>query len=240
MNNTAITYLKFISNHIAQGIPLVDFHIHTNWTDGFHSVQEMYKAACQLNLECILFSEHARRSSISWFRSFASEVHALPKKPCLALVGVETRVVDFNGNIEIDDDIISLCDLIVGSVHRFPGKGGVPLSFEEVSANEALEIEFRLTEKLLDNEYIQILGHPMGMCYSKYGLTATNSQISQLIEKAKRKSVAFEINSKYCHHPWWLVRLCNDAGALISLGSDAHSKEGVGEIVKILKGEKHK
>lgn len=235
MNNTAITYLKFISNHIGQGIPLVDFHIHTNWTDGIHSVQEMYDAACKLNLKCILFSEHARKSSISWFRSFTSEVRALPKKPCRALVGVETRVIDFNGNIEIDNDIISLCDLVIGSVHRFPGKEGVPLQFNEVSQNEALEIEFKLAEKLLDNPSVEILGHPMGMCYSKYGITIPDSKMYQLIEKAKIKGIAFEVNSKYSADPLKYVKMCRDIGTLISLGSDAHSKEEVGEIMNVLR-----
>ena len=238
MNNSGITYLKLISNHIGHGVPLVDFHIHTNWTDGLHSVKEMYDTACRLNLECILFSEHARKSSINWFESFASEVRALPKKPCRALVGVETRVIDFKGNIGIDNDIISLCDLVIGSVHRFPGKQGVPVSFDEASQNEALEIEFKLTEKLLNNPYIQILGHPMGMSYSKYGATISNSTITQLVEKAKINGKAFEINSKYCSDPWEFIKLCTDEGALISLGSDAHSKEEVGEIMTVLREKK--
>ncbi len=237
MNDTAITYLKLISNHIGQRVPLVDFHIHTNWTDGLHSVQEMYDAACQLNLECILFCEHARKTSISWFRSFASEVRALPKKPCRALVGVETRVIDFNGNIEIDNEIISLCDLVVGSVHRFPGKDGVPLSFDEVSQNEALEIEFKLAEKLLDNPSIEILGHPMGMCYSKYSVVIPDSKIFQLIKKAKRRGIAFEVNSMYSADPLKYIKMCRDIGALISLGSDAHSKEEVGNIINSLRSK---
>lgn len=234
MNNTAIAYLKSISNQICQGIPKIDFHIHTNWTDGRDSIQEMYEAACQLNLECILFSEHARKSSISWFGSFASEVRALPKKPCRALVGVETRIIDFNGNIEIDNDIISLCDLVIGSIHRFPGKEGVPLQFKEVSQNEALEIEFNLAEKLLDNPSIEILGHPMGMCYSRYGIAIPDSKMFQLIEKAKIKGIAFEVNSKYSADPLKYVQMCRDVGTLISLGSDAHSKEEVGNIINVL------
>lgn len=235
MSSSGVKFLNLISNNIMDEIPLVDFHIHTNWTDGLHSVREMYDAACQLSLECILFSEHARKSSISWFESFASEVCALPKKPCRALVGVETRVIDFNGNIEIDNDIISLCDLVIGSVHRFPGKERVPLSFEEVSQNEALEIEFKLTENLLNNPYIQILGHPMGMCYSRYGITTPDSRMFQLIEKAKIKGIAFEVNSKYSANPLKYVKMCRDIGALISLGSDAHSKEEVGEIMNVLR-----
>jgi len=240
MNSTAIRYLTFISDHIGQEVPLVDFHIHTNWTDGVHSVQEMYDAACQLGLECILFSEHARKSSISWFRSFTREVRALPRKPCRALVGVEARVVDFDGNIEIDNDIISLCDLVVGSVHRFPGEKGIPLSFEKVSPIEALEIEFKLTKKLLDNPYIHILGHPMGMCYSKYTALISDNKIIQLVEKAKKNNIAVEINSKYFPDLPKLIQMCQGSGTLISLGSDAHSKEELGTVAKILRGNQRR
>jgi len=232
--------LSEITDRIDREIPRVDLHIHTSWTDGAHGVGEMFEQACRLNLEAVLFSEHARRTSIDWFGRFAREVRALPRESCLALVGVEAGVKNFKGDLDLDEEITSLCDLVMGSVHRFPGKNGTPLSFEEVSPDKALDTEFRLAEALLDNPGIHILGHPFGMCYAMFGRTPSKDMLARLMEKAARNNVAFEINSKYHPDPWALIRLCKDVGARISLGSDAHSRSRIGGIIQVLERERDK
>jgi histidinol phosphatase-like PHP family hydrolase len=102
-------------------VPRGDFHIHTTWTDGTRSVRDMYDAAVAAGLEMALFSEHARRSSGDWFPKFADEVRSLPQDGCKALVGVETKVDDLSGAIDCTDEILSHCDLVMASVHRFRG-----------------------------------------------------------------------------------------------------------------------
>ena len=66
-------------------IPLVDLHVHTNWTDGKNSVKEMVLAANKLKLETILFSEHSRSSSKNWFNKFSKEVKNQNKKKMYAI-----------------------------------------------------------------------------------------------------------------------------------------------------------
>ena len=238
MMKTGEIYLSEITERIDDEIPFVDFHIHTNWTDGLHSVREMYEQASRLKLESILFSEHARKYSSDWFPQFSKEVRNLPRKPCIALVGVEARAVDFNGNLDLSPEILSHCDLVIGSVHRFPGKDGDPLSFDEIMPDEALDIESRLAEALLYNPEINILGHPFGMCYAQFGIIPQEKMILRLAEKAAKNNVAFEINSRYHPDPWRLIQVCKTASTQISLGSDAHSTDEVGIIVQVLKGEK--
>ena len=92
--------LKKYQNVSKHNIPMFDYHMHTNWTDGNNTSYEMYERASKLGLKSILFSEHARKSSEDWFYKFANEIRLLPKSPCQALVGVEAKVVDFDGNIE--------------------------------------------------------------------------------------------------------------------------------------------
>ncbi|MDD1779352.1 MAG: PHP domain-containing protein, partial [Candidatus Helarchaeota archaeon] len=172
MTKKGLEYLRKVQDKFKKGIPNIDFHIHTCWTDGQNSVQAMYRQACHLGLECILFSEHARKTSSAWFPKFAAEVRSLPEKPCLALVGVETRVVDFAGNINLDEDMVSLCDLVVGSVHRFPDNSGGMRPFETLLAEEAIEIEFKLACSLLENPKVDILGHPLGISITKFGINS--------------------------------------------------------------------
>lgn len=235
MINNPSSLLESISQNILKETPSVDFHIHTNWTDGKNTVREMYDAACKRGIHYLLFSEHARRTSTDWFPTFANEVRSLPQEPCRAFVGVETRAIDFQGTLEIDDRILSHCDLVMGSVHRFPDNNGKALPFENISPLDALEIEFALSWSLLDNPHVHILGHPMGMSFKKFGQTLPKNRLIELIIKARDNKIAFEINQRYCPDALNLLALCKVNGALISLGSDAHSIQEVGNILDTLR-----
>jgi putative hydrolase len=220
----------------ADDTPMADFHIHTNWTDGKHSVVEMHDAAVALGLEKILFSEHARKTSTDWFHDFAAEVRDLPSNLCQALVGVECKVEDFEGNIDTAPEIIAACDLVMVSVHRFPnGKGGVH-EFSSVSKDQALDIEFQLSWEVLSNPNVDILGHPFGMSCQRFSIDPPDDLVLRLAKRAAEYNVAFEINSHYHAKPWRMIEICREADAPISLGSNAHSKNNLGEINRMLKG----
>jgi len=218
-------------------IPLFDYHMHTNWTDGKNTIKEMYEQSVKLNLESILFSEHARASSAKWFNKFALEVRNLPKKPCEALVGVETKVINYNGDLDSNDEIIDNCDLVMSSIHRFPGETDMDKMSKNVSKSDALKIELELSMATLENSKVDILGHPFGMSIRRFNVYPSIDDFTKLICKASQTGVAFEINSHYHNNVVELVSLCQENNALISLGSNAHSIDEVGKIVKPLKEE---
>ena len=85
---------------------------------------------------------------------------------------------------------------------------------------------------------VQILGHPMGMSLRRFGLSPARFIFEELAAVAAETGVCFEINSRYHSDPISLVEICSRAGAPISLGSNAHSVEEVGEILRTLKYEK--
>src|SRR2546423_803656 len=125
MVNHPIDHLAAMQSITRANIPRRDFHLHTIWTDGAVGVIEMHQSAIAAGLECVLFSEHARRTSGDWFPDFARQVRELPSGECRALVGVETKVDDFSGAIDSTPAILDLCDLVMASVHRFPGEEGI-------------------------------------------------------------------------------------------------------------------
>lgn len=233
-----VDYLALLQGEFSvESVPLLDFHAHTSWTDGTHSVQEIYAQAMKIGLQCILFSEHVRKTSEEWFYRFAGEVRSVSNEACVALVGVETRIADFEGNIDCVSEVLTECDMVLASVHRFPdGKGGM-VPFEEVELSKAEEWEFRLASAVLDNPAVTILAHPFGMCYRRYGIAPSEEHIRALIAKAATRDVAFEINAYYHPEPWKLIEWCRQAGTRISLGSDAHHRVEVGNITRRLKGE---
>jgi putative hydrolase len=206
----------------------VDFHMHTSYTDGADSIAGMYGKSCEVGLETILFSEHARYTSTDWFETFASEVRALPKEPCRALVGVEVKVENFDGSLDLHPEIMSQCDLVIASVHRFPGEEGQIMKTNGgFSLAEAEDLEFKLAMGALDNPELDILGHPFGMTVRRFGGGLPWSKMQLLIGKAKETGKAIEINARYHDEPKRLLKECLDAGVLISFGSNAHKLDEV-------------
>jgi putative hydrolase len=220
-----------------QHIPAVDGHMHTSWTDGQHTAEEMHAAAVKAGLKYILFSEHARKTSGDWFYKFAAEVRALPKDKCCSFVGVETKIDDFDGSLDISDEIRANCDLVMGSVHRFPSEREKhKLDAREFAIDEAIDMEFRLSVAAIRTRKIDILGHPFGMTYRRFRATPPFSLIEALAVECANHRVAFEINARYHDSPWDLVKLCKKHGTLIALGSNAHMTSEVGAITAKLKG----
>ena len=205
----------------------VDFHVHTSWTDGRDTAAAMYQRACQLGLKAILFSEHARVSSESWFVSFADEILAFPAEPCQALVGVESRILDETGALDLSPEVAARCHLVVASVHRLPGMEN--FSQSDLSDSDVLEKEYRLSLAALGNEDADILGHPFGMCLERFHVDPPACMVKELAKTAARQGKAVEINSKY-HKRFiqqWLD-IFRREGCLISPGSDAHEVNAVG------------
>lgn len=212
--------------------PNVDLHMHTTWTDGLDAVARMHETACARGISTILFSEHSRRSSGEWFSAFADEVRALSTSPCRALVGTEVKVLDFGGALDLAPEIARKCDLIMASVHRFPGeRDDVSKGKEKYTSEQVVDIEFRLSMAALDNPDTDILGHPFGMSLRRFGVDPPWVMVEQLIEKAARAGKAFEINARYHPQPARLLAACMAAGAFISFGSNAHNTEDVGALI---------
>lgn len=231
-----------IQTQLPGKIPAYDFHMHTTWTDGKNSAVEMYDAAEKFGLEAILFSEHARKTSGDWFPKFCSEIRSLNGRGnCKAFVGVEVKIDDFEGNLDTTDEILDQVDLVMASVHRFPGETGPILkkeSSEKFAKDEAVKIEFELSKLILKHPRVDILGHPFGMSYRRFHAQPSREMIEELIEFAAKSQVAFEINPQYHSDPWLLVNLCLKHGTKISLGSNAHNTSEVGRINLALRESK--
>jgi putative hydrolase len=230
-------YLDAIQAIAPGNVPGVDFHLHTTWTDGENSAVEMHNQAIARGLSSILFSEHARKSSGDWFPEFAREVRSLPRSACTALVGVETKVESFAGSLDCTPNILAQADVVMASVHRFPGEQGVVRGFGDVKPEEAVDLEFRLAMAVLENPDVDILGHPFGMCYRRYHVRPPDEKMRALIARAASTGVAFEVNAHYHPHPWQLIEWCLEAGARLSLGSNAHRTADIGRIVSVLEGK---
>ena len=214
-----------------------DCHLHTSWTDGKGSVQEVYEKAIQSGLKSILFSEHSRKTSTDWFYKFVNEVRQLPTKPCKAYVGTEVKIETNDGDIDTTPEISSQCDFVMASVHRFIDESDKTIQFNETDPNQAIEIEYRLTRAVLSNPKIDILGHMFGMSYRRFNKIPPENLIKKLIARAAEFGVAVEINSYYHPNVLKMFNWCKKIGVKVAFGSNAHSLEEVGSVMRKLEKE---
>ena len=228
---------KIFSSFLRNTIPNIDLHIHTNYTDGKNTVKEMIIESKNKKIEFLLFSEHSRKNlSESWFLDFSKEVRSFNEKEFNYLVGTEVKVLNAYGELDLSAKIKNECHLVMGSVHRFPGElgDGIMKRNANVDSDQALRIEYDLTLSAIENPDLDIIGHPLGMTIKRFKKYPAISYFEEIIKNCKKFNKIFEINSYYHNNLNELLNLCIKNEVLISLGSNAHSTDQLGEITKKL------
>jgi histidinol phosphatase-like PHP family hydrolase len=236
MFNKNVFFEKIFEIFSKKKIPNIDLHLHTNYTDGEHSPEEMINFSKKKCFSALLFSEHSRRiNSEDWFFKFEKEIRSYKVLDCDILVGTEVKVLNLHGDLDLSDKIKDKCDIVMGSIHRFPGEIGDNLMKKiSHSKEEAVKTEFMLSMAAIENPNLDILGHPMGMSIKRFNCNPSIDYFENIIKKCKKFHKVFEINSRYHENINELLRLCIKHGTLISIGSNAHRKEEIGLVVKHL------
>ncbi len=209
----------------------VDFHLHTQFTDGQSSVLAMVEAAVEKDIKKILFCEHIRSTS-TYFYQYRQKILSAAKEAIEVFTGIETKIISFDGSLDYDPSIARYCDAIVGSVHRPIMFDGTIANWANFSPEEALNLEYLLSMAIIEKSSATILGHPLGMSISKFML----NPIDQLLDLAKacaKNDIVFEMNPRYCIKPGILIDIVKEAKCKISLGSDAHSTQEIGRAWKV-------
>jgi putative hydrolase len=211
-----------------------DFHMHTRYTDGKAEVAQMLRRAEETGLSEVAFTEHVRRDS-SWFVRFAAEVRAAASGSAVRVwVGCESRILDEDGNLDINDEIRDLCDIVLASVHRFPGPDGAPRAFSQVPKHEFAGIERALSLGFLRRGGADVLAHPGGMSL-RYGEGFPEEYFTELAEAAKAAGIAIELNSSYTKDLAPVIRAYRKVDPLVSVASDAHDVCEIATCREILK-----
>ena len=210
-----------------------DAHLHTNWTDGVDTIEEMIKSGTSLNLDWILFSEHNRKNSEYSYSSFFFNIKKFSNSyPNIKLFcGAECKILDLDGNIDISSEALNFAELITGVVHRFPNEiGNIMNSKNKIYSKEekdnALSLEKELSISGIRKGKFSILGHPLGMTIRRFKLIPELNHFVDLINECKNHNVIFELNLRY-HFPI-IDKLMHElilSGVDWTIGSNSHSSK---------------
>jgi DNA polymerase (family 10) len=195
-----------------------DLHMHTKWSEGSHTIEEMAQAAKQRGYEYIAICDHAETLQVASGLSSEEigeqmkEIDEVNKKidDITILSGIEANI-DAEGKLDVKNNILKDLDIVVASIHSGFKKS------EENMTNRILNA--------MHNDYVNILGHPTGRMLNKREPYEVN--LSKIFEAAADLGILLELNS----FPDRLdlndvnCRTAKDYDILISINSDSHHKD---------------
>jgi histidinol phosphatase-like PHP family hydrolase len=200
-----------------------DLQMHTRWSDGSGSIEEMARAASDRGYEYIAVTDHSKGLKIAGGISEeqlerqtveVEEVNArLQAEGCNVRVLRSTELnLDPHGKGDMEPKSLKRLDLVLGCFH---------------SALRKKEDQTERYLAALRNGDIQILGHPRGRIYNyRLGLTADWERVFDLAAELD-KAVKIDAYPDRQDLSLDLVKLAKKSGCRISLGTDSHDvKEG--------------
>jgi len=195
-----------------------DLQMHTQWSDGSGSIQEMAESAAARGYEYIAITDHSKGLKIAGgineeqLQQQTAEVEVV-NDACKAagqrlqiLRSIELNL-DPRGDGDMDAGSLKQLDIVLGCFHS------------------ALRRKDDQTERYLAalrNPAIQILGHPRGRIYNyRVGLQANWLRVFDLAAELD-KAVEIDAYPDRQDLNVGLLKLARKAGCRISLGTDSH------------------
>ena len=203
---------------------VAELHAHTTASDGSWSIRELAEAAIDRGFHTIAVTDHSRSQHIANGLSAerleqhiqdVREVAAALKRKIRVLAGSEVDIL-VDGTLDYPNSLLKELDIVVASPHA-------GLTQEPAKATRRLI-------KAINNPYVTILGHPTGRLVNKR--EGIKPDIKELVTAAAQRGVALEINAN--HYRLDLrdthARLALEAGAKLSINTDAHGPSDLDEL----------
>lgn len=203
-----------------------DLHLHSNYSDGENSLREMIEAAISLGIEELGFTDHVWKTS-DWTDQYIEELEELKKEyksKIKIYTGVETKLIDFNGELDIDFALYDKDIRIVAAIHRIPKGNGEYIRKSEINNSLELSKKYWLQgfKSLVLNDSIDCIAHPFSL-FEAMGISSKDNfwwrEVSSIINSMPFK---IEYNVKYNNEvvPEWIWERHADK---IIFGTDSHS-----------------
>ena len=189
-----------------------DLHMHTNWSDGLNTVEEMVKACIDMGYEYMAISDHSQSARVAngltpeRFKLQREEIERVRKKygdKIAVLWSVEVDILP-DGSLDLPDELLREFDFVTASIHS---------RFNQDNTERIL--------KAMENPYVNLIGHPFGRQYGyREGYPL---DFDRVLDKALETGTALEINSQREDLDSQHIRQAVERGVKLVVNSDAHS-----------------
>lgn len=192
-----------------------DLHMHTTWSDGAHSIEEMVEACRSKGYQYMAITDHSQYLKVAngltadRLRKQKEEIKRLNEKyeDFTILAGVEMDILP-DGTLDYDDMLLEEMDFVIASIHS--------------AFSQPREKIMERLKTALYHAKVDLIAHPTGRKIGKR--EGYDVDIDLLIRLAKETNTALELNA----NPSRLdlsaenIRKAQEAGVNIMINTDAH------------------
>ncbi|MTH52910.1 DNA polymerase/3'-5' exonuclease PolX [Bacillus mangrovi] len=193
-----------------------DLHMHSTWSDGAFTIEEMAQACKAKGYKYMAITDHSHYLKVAnglspeRLREQRKEIDRLNEQfeDFTILAGVEMDILP-DGTLDYDDELLEEMDIVIASIHS--------------SFSQPQEKIMERLKTALKSHHVDIIAHPTGRLIGKRA--GYDVDISMLIQLAKETDTALELNANpnrldlSAEH----LKLAQEAGVKITISTDAHS-----------------
>lgn len=193
-----------------------DLHVHTSWSDGTMSVEEVVVWARRLGARAVGITDHSGSLRIAnglrpnEVRAQWKEIERVQAEhpDILILRGTECDILR-NGRLDHPEELLAEFDFVVASLHS------------QLKLDKAAQTLRVL--RALDSEHMTVLGHPTTRVPN--ARPRANLDLDRVFAKAAERGIAMEVNGNpgRIDLDVPLARRALAAGCALSVSSDGHS-----------------
>ena len=195
-------------------------HVHTTWSDGADSLEEMVAEAARLGYGYVGISDHSQNAHYAngldpeRIAAQKAEVEAAQAAhpEIRVLHGIEADILP-DGSLDLPDDCLASLDFVIASVHQ--------------NLRQNREDMTRRLVKAIGHPAVKVLGHPLGRKMPKR--EESEFDWEAVLDAAAEHGVAIEVNG----HPrrldadWVHIRRIRSRGIKLCVNPDAHSLDAL-------------
>jgi DNA polymerase (family 10) len=194
-----------------------DLHVHSEWSDGADSIDDIVSAAAARGHEFIAITDHTQSLSIANGLSpekVLAQIEEVRKAEERAGSGIRVFAgseVDIlsDGSLDLPQSVLRELDVVIASVHS-------RLRMEPEGMTNRLVTA-------IQSGAVDIIGHPTGRIIGRRD--PAGMDLAAVLDSARENGVMMEINSfpdrldlRDAH-----CRMAKEMGVMMSIGTDAHS-----------------
>lgn len=210
---------------------VLDTHCHSVASGHANStITQCIDYAKKIGLELLAITDHGPKMPDTTNEIYFSNFNFTydNSSPFKVLFGSEVNIIDYNGEVDLDDEILKKLDVVIASFHS--------ICISPSNIDDCTNAIFMCME----NPNINIIGHP--------GEKAFPLHYEEIVKKSKETGTLLEVNNlsfdphgiRYdsVENIKEMIKICKDYECPIIIGSDAHTHKNIAKFdraVSVLK-----
>jgi DNA polymerase (family 10) len=199
------------------------FHLHTNWSDGKNTLEEMVEKALELGLEYLGVSDHSKTAfyanglEVNELKKQKEEIAKVQKKyPQIKIFhGIESDILN-DGSLDYEEKDLEQFDFVIASIH-----GQMKMAKEDMTKRICTALK---------NPHTTWLGHWSGrLLLGREGFDFDQQKVLETAAKYG-KSIELNANPYRLDIDWQILPKAVELGIPIGVFPDAHSTRGLEDI----------